>query len=341
MTEDEYLAHDALGMAALVSAGDVTPEELLERALAGIDRLDPTINAVVYRMDDEARAAARGALPDGPFRGVPFLAKDLLSTHAGHPTAGASRLLKGYRWDHDSELVRRRAATGRVLVGKTNLPEWGLVPFTESELYGTCANPWAPSRTAGGSSGGSAAAVAAGMVPMAGGGDGGGSIRIPASCCGLFGLKPTHGRTPTGPLHGLLWRGAVVEHVLTRSVRDSAAMLDATAGPETGATWVIPPPERPYLDEVVREPGRLVIGWTARPTLGGQVHPDCRAALDDDQRPSRERLDAALSGAAGVGVVYYAFDLLHFDGFDVSRRQGLGARQSHAARQQSRREKRI
>lgn len=281
MTHDEYLAHDALGLAERVRSGDVTPGELLDIARDRTDRLNPALNAVVYRMDDEAARSATVVDPDAPFAGVPFLAKDLLSTHAGHPTTAASRLLAGVAMPEDSELVRRVRRSGALTFGKTNLPEWGLLPFTESERYGICRNPWDPERTPGGSSGGSGAAVAAGLVPMAGGGDGGGSIRIPASCCGLVGLKPTRGRTPTGPSHGLLWRGATVEHVLTRSVRDSAAMLDATEGPDAGAPVVLGAPERPYLDEAGRDPGPLRIGWTTDPVLGSEVHGDCTAAVAD------------------------------------------------------------
>ena len=280
MTIDEYVEHDALGLAERVRAGDVTPAELLDLALECTRRLDPELNAVVHLMEEDARRAA-AAPPDGPFAGVPFLAKDLVSQYAGHPTTAASRLLAGIEADHDTELVRRVKAAGLVVFGKTNLPEWGLVPVTESELFGPCRNPWDTGRTPGGSSGGSAAAVAAGIVPMAGGGDGGGSIRIPASCCGVFGLKPTRGRTPTGPDYGLLWRGSVVEHVLTRSVRDSAAMLDATQGPDVGAPFEIPSPAGPYLAEVDRPPGRLRIGWTTRPMLHAEVHPDCVAAVQD------------------------------------------------------------
>jgi amidase len=205
----------------------------------------------------------------------------MIGAWAGHPTSVGSRLMADHVWDHDSELVGRVRATGVTTLGKTNLPEWGLLPFTESELWGPCRNPWDTTRTPGGSSGGSAAAVAARIVPMAGGGDGGGSIRIPASCCGLFGLKPTHARTPTGPDFGLLWRGAVVEHVLTRSVRDSAAMLDATHGPDAGAPFEIPPPAQPFLTEVGREPGTLRIAWTTQPMLGRSVHTDCVAAVED------------------------------------------------------------
>ena len=280
MTHDEYLAEDATGLAALVRRGEVDADELLRVALERIAALDPSINAVVRLMEDDARRAAARS-PSGPFGGVPFLAKDLISTYAGHPTSAASPLLVDYVVDHDSELAKRVRASGVLVLGKTNLPEWGVSPVTESELWGPCRNPWATEHTPGGSSGGSAAAVAAGMVPMAGGGDGGGSIRIPASCCGLFGLKPTRGRTPTGPDNGLLWRGAVVEHVVTRSVRDSAAMLDATHGPDPGAPLEIPPPVRPFLDEVGTEPSRLRIAWTTEPSLGGAVHPDCVGAVEE------------------------------------------------------------
>lgn len=283
LTLEEYLAHDALGLAGLVRAGKVAPLELLEAALARVEAWNPRLNAVIHRMEADARAAA-AAPPKGPFAGVPFLAKDLITTYKGHPTSQGSRLLAGHVWDHDSEMAARVKAAGLVVFGKTNTPEWGLVPFTEPRLFGPAHNPWDKERTPGGSSGGSGAAVAAGIVPMASGGDGGGSIRIPASCCGLFGLKPTRGRTPTGPDHGLLWRGAAIEHVLTRSVRDSAAMLDATHGPDTGAPFEIPPPAGPYLDEVGREPGRLRIGFTARPLLHAEVHPECVKAVDDAAR---------------------------------------------------------
>jgi amidase len=280
MTLEEYRHHDALGLAARIRAGHVTATELLEIALDAVRALNPRVNAVVHLMERDAREAA-AQTKDGPFAGVPFLAKDLHSDYAGHPTTAGSRLLEGTRADHDTELARRTRAAGLVVFGKTNLPEWGLVPFTEPALFGPCHNPWDLRRTPGGSSGGSAAAVASGMVPMAGGGDGGGSIRIPASCCGLFGLKPTRARTPTGPDLGLLWRGATVEHVLTRSVRDSAAMLDATQGPDAGAPFQIEPPSGPYLQEVEREPGRLRIACTARPFVETEVHPDCVRAMED------------------------------------------------------------
>ena len=280
MTHDEYLAHDALGLAEKVRQGAVTATELLEIALERVRSENPRLNAVIRLMEEDARRAAASP-PAGPFSGVPFLAKDLLANYAGHPTSAGSRLLADVPMDHDSELAARTKAAGLVVFGKTNLPEWGLIPTTEPEHFGPCRNPWDEERTPGGSSGGSAAAVAAGIVPMASGGDGGGSIRIPASCCGLFGLKPTRGRIPTGPDYGLLWRGAVVEHVLTRSVRDSAAMLDATHGSDPGAPFDIAPPAGPYLAEVGRSPGRLRIAVTTRPHLHAEVHPDCVRAVED------------------------------------------------------------
>jgi amidase len=278
MTHDEYVSRDALGLAQLVRDGAVTPMELLDIALKRTEHLNPRINAVVHLMEDDARRAAAAPPSGAPFAGVPFLAKDLQSTYAGHPTSSGSRLLKDLVMDHDSDLARRVKAAGLVVFGKTNTPEFGLVPFTEPELFGPCHNPWNLERNTGGSSGGSAAAVAAGIVPMAGGGDGGGSIRIPASCCGLFGLKPTRGRTPTGPDHGQNWRGAAQEHVLSRSVRD------ATQGSSPGAPYEIPPPTGPYLAEVEREPRRLRVAWTEQPLLEAKVHPDCVAAVEDAAR---------------------------------------------------------
>lgn len=283
MTPDEYSASDALTLARLVREKQVTPRELLDLALDRTRVVNPKINAVVTLMEEEARDTADSP-PPGPFSGVPFLAKDLVSQYAGHPTSAGSRLLKDLPAERDSELVRRVRASGLVTFGKTNLPEWGLVPYTEPELFGPCRNPWDLTRIPGGSSGGSAAAVAAGIVPMAGGGDGGGSIRIPASCCGLFGLKPTRARTPTGPDYGLLWRGAVVEHVVSRSVRDSATMLDATEGSDAGAPFEIAPPSGPFAADVDRDPGRLRIAFTSDPLLPADVHPDCVKAVEDAAR---------------------------------------------------------
>jgi len=277
----EYHSYDALGLADLVRRGEVTPGDLVEEAIQRIDQLNPVLNAVIHRMDARARREATTSLPEGAFTGVPFLVKDLVQLVAGEPYRAGSRFLRNYVADHDTELFARFRRAGLVTLGKTNTPEFGLVPFTEPELFGPTRNPWDTNRNPGGSSGGSAAAVAAGMVPIASGGDGGGSIRIPAACCGIFGLKPTRGRTPAGPDRGEFWQGCVVDHVLTRSVRDSAAALDATHGPDVGAPYGAPPVSRPFLDEVTTPPGRLRIAWTTAPMLGPTVHPDCVAAVHE------------------------------------------------------------
>ena len=276
----EYHQYDGLGLAELVRAKEVKASELVEEAISRIESHNPRINAVVQKMYDQARSVAKGDLPEGAFKGVPFLVKDLICTVAGIPTGSGNRLLMKIPAAHDSEIVRRYKMSGAIILGKTNTPEFGIVPYTEPETLGPTHNPWDLNRTPGGSSGGSAAAVASRMVPMAGGGDGGGSIRIPASCCGLFGMKPTRGRTPTGPDIGEAWRGFALEHVITRSVRDSAAMLDAIAGPDAGAPYFAPPPTRPFLQEVTTEPGALRIAFTAQPLWGRSVHDDCRKGLE-------------------------------------------------------------
>ena len=278
---DDYSSFDALGLAELVRTRQVTPLELVDSAIARIEALNPKLNAVVHRMYDRARAQAKLPRTDARFHGVPFMLKDLLSWYEGEPTTSGSRLYEGWVAPHDTEIVKRYRRAGVIVLGKTNTPEFGLTPYTEPELFGPALNPWDTTRTTGGSSGGSAAAVASGMVPWAGGGDGGGSIRIPASCCGIFGLKPTRGRTPAGPIIGELWQGAAIEHCLTRSVRDSAAMLDAIEGPDVGAPYWAPPQERPFLDEVSAPPRALRIAFTSTPFLGHTVDPDCSAALAD------------------------------------------------------------
>lgn len=237
----EYDKYDGLGLAELVRKREIKPGELVEEAISRIEKLNPRLNAVIHKMYDLAREAAEGDLPNGSFRGIPFLLKDLLAACAGVPMRSGSRFHQGFVPDHDSEMVKRFKAAGIIIVGKTNTPEYGLLPMTEPELFGPSNNPWDLTRTTGGSSGGSAAAVAACMVPLAHGNDGGGSIRIPASCCGVFGLKPTRGRNPLGPDLGEAWQGLACDHVLTRSVRDSAAMLDATPD----QTWAHPTTPRP------------------------------------------------------------------------------------------------
>jgi amidase len=270
----EYEQYDGLGLADLVRKQEVSPEELCEAAIERIEEKNPEINAVITPMFDKARAAAKTIKPEGPFAGVPFLLKDLMAAYAGVTLNNGCKGLRNYIPDYDSELVKRYKSAGANILGKTNTPEFGLVAYTEPELHGPTRNPWNTGHTPGGSSGGSAAAVASGMVPLASGGDGGGSIRIPCSCCGLFGLKPTRGRTPTGPDYGELWEGATIEHVLTRSVRDSAAMLDATCAPDIGAPYIIQQPMRPYLDEIEREPGKLRIAFNSHSPLETTVHPD-------------------------------------------------------------------
>jgi amidase len=277
---DAYDRYDALGLAELVKRGDVSAFELVEECLVRMERVAPKLGCIVRRMDAAAREAARHE-PRGAFGGVPFLLKDLALTVAGQPTSSGSRFFAGRLADTDSELYRRYVEAGLVTVAKTATPELGLLPVTEPELHGPARNPWNLNHTPGGSSGGSGAAVAAGIVPMAHGGDGGGSIRIPASCCGLFGLKPTRGRTPAGPDSSEGWSGYAIEHVLSRSVRDSAAVLDATSGAEPYAPYHAPPVEGAFLEEVGREPGRLRIGFHWEPAMLGAVHGDCVAAVED------------------------------------------------------------
>jgi len=268
-------------MAGLVRKGEVTPAELVEAVIERIERVNPDLNAVVTKMYDEARQIAAGILPEGPFRGVPFLLKDLQAAYEGVKMTAGSRYLRDFIPNGDSELVKRYKQAGLIVVGKTNTPEFGIMPTTEPELFGATRNPWDVTRSTGGSSGGSAAAVAAGIVPVAHANDGGGSIRIPASCCGIFGLKPTRGRNPLGPHFGDVFGGLVAEHVVSRTVRDSAAMLDATSGPEPGDPYCAPAPARPFSREVGADPGRLRIAWTTKTMTGVPVHEDCVAAVED------------------------------------------------------------
>ncbi len=275
---------DATACAELIRRGEVSPLEMVDAAIARIEERNPALNAVVTPMFELARARAQAPLPDGPFRGVPYLLKDLMGTFAGVRETSGSALLRDFIPPFDSELVSRLKAAGFIVLGKTNTPEFGILPTAESALLGPARNPWNRAHSTGGSSGGSAAAVAARMVPAAHANDGGGSIRIPASCCGLFGLKPTRGRNPLGPVYGDVMNGLVVEHAVTRSVRDSAAILDATCGIDLGAPYFAPPPERPYLKEVGARTGRLRIGVTIESPLGGATHPDCAKAVNDTAR---------------------------------------------------------
>ncbi|MEO0948548.1 MAG: amidase [Cyanobacteria bacterium J06641_5] len=284
MDFSEYAQYDGLGLAELVKSGQVQPLELVEAAIAAIERFDPQLNALTYKAYAFARESAQELeqhpLPAAPFAGVPFLLKDLRCLAAGMPTSHGNRLMRDRVAPHDCEMVRRFKQSGAIILGKTNTPEVGLSAATEPELFGPTHNPWQLDRSPGGSSGGSAAAVAARLVPIASGSDGGGSLRIPASCCGVFAMKPTRGRTPTGPDMGEVWRGLAIGHVLSRSVRDNAAMLDAISGPEVGAPYQAPTPARAFLTEVTAPPGQLRIAFSSRPLVGnGPVHPDCQTGL--------------------------------------------------------------
>jgi amidase len=271
---------DATAQAELVRSGQVTPAELVEAAIERIEALDGPLNAVVLRWFDHARAAAADpSLPAGAFRGVPFLLKDLNAPLAGQPMTNGNRALKdtGHRPTVSSTLVERFTAAGLVTLGRTNSPEFGSLPVTEPECWGATRNPWDTTRSPGGSSGGAAAAVAMGMVPVAHASDGGGSIRIPASACGLVGLKPSQGRITLGPLRSE--SNVSVEHVVSRTVRDCAALLDATHGPGVGDTVIAQAPARPYLQEVGADPGRLRVGLLAAHPRGGILHAECAAAV--------------------------------------------------------------
>jgi amidase len=317
MGSEELAFLDATAQAELVRKKQITPAELLEAAIERIERVNPKINAVVTPMYDQARAAASSPLPDGPFTGVPFLLKDILAAYAGVRLAYGASLLAGFVPDHDAELTHRYKKAGLVICGRTNAPEFGFLPTTESTLHGPCRNPWNLDFTAGGSSGGSAAAVAAGLVPMAHGNDGGGSIRIPASCCGVFGLKPTRARNPLGPDLGDIMSGLVCEHVLTRSVRDSAAALDATSGPDLGDPYWAPPPERPFLEEVGADPGRLRIGFT-KFSEEDPVHTECIRAVEEaaalcadlGHRVEEKTLDIPNDQFGEAFAILYACNLL-------------------------------
>lgn len=308
----EYRRHDALALALLVRRGDASPAELLELALARAEAVDPKLTALTVRHFDLARAAARTKLPSGPFSGVPFLLKDLAITMAGTVTTEGSRYFADARHESDSTLTTRFRAAGLVLFGKTHSPEFGSSPSSESALHGATKNPWDATRSAGGSSGGSAAAVAAGIVPAAHATDGGGSIRIPASACGLFGLKPTRGRVPLGPKIYEGWGGMSAAHCVSRSVRDSAALLDAISGAAEGDAYAAPPRERPYLDEIRRAPGRLRIAFMKEPVVPAPVAPECRAAADRAAALCASLGHAVEEAAPTIDVasVYQGFALL-------------------------------
>jgi amidase len=274
----EYGNYDAVGLADLVRKKQVSARELLDEAVARTAKVDPQINAVVVKHYDHAEAQIDKGLPDGPFTGVPFLLKDLDILEGTRTTSGAS-VYKDNVADHTGTLARRFLATGVTIFGKSSSPEFGLMPTTESRLFGPTRNPWNLAHSSGGSSGGAAAAVAARILPVAHASDGGGSIRIPASASGVFGLKPTRARNPLGPDRGEGWGGFSCGHVVSISVRDSAAMLDALHGPETSSLYTAPPPERPFLEEVGRAPGRLRVAFTDQSPYGDAIDPEIAAAV--------------------------------------------------------------
>jgi amidase len=325
---------DALGQAAAVRAGDVTPAELVEGAIARIEELNPVLGAVVHERFDRARAEARGPLPDGPLRGVPFLLKDAVQHSAGDRYQHGMRLLRDHAFvsPADTELTARYRRAGLVQLGRTTVPELTVATTTEPLAHPPARNPWDLTRSAGGSSGGSAVAVASGMVPVAHGNDMGGSIRIPASCCGLVGLKPSRDRTSPAPLHGEYWGPLTHEHVLTRTVRDSAAVLDATAGPVAGDLHSAPPPRRPWLDETLTDPPRLRVGLTTDRPDGIAVDAECRRAAEEaaallarlghDVEPfdaTALRDDDGYSAFSTLLAVAVAHDVRHWQ--QVTRRQ--------------------
>lgn len=280
MKPSEYTALDGIALADLVSRGEVTPAELAATARAAIDDVNPRLNAVIGRIDAVADDALAHLQP-GPFSGVPFLIKDIGMHYANIPHEMGSRFAEGLQFPHDSELAIRFKRAGLITLGRTNTPEFGCNISTEPVAKGPSRNPWNPAHSTGGSSGGSAAAVAAGVVPFAHANDGGGSIRIPASCCGLVGLKPSRGRMPSGPDTDDFVFGMGAELVVSRTVRDTAAVLDVTHGPDVGARIMLPPPAAPYRELIEQPPARLKIAYTLRSPEGATpMHPDCRAGVE-------------------------------------------------------------
>jgi amidase len=279
MRFEEYRRHDATGLASLIAKREVSAKEVLEAAIARAEQVNPAINAVVHKQYERARSAVAAGLPGGPLRGVPYLIKDLGFLEKGEPATLGSSLFKDFVADHDSVYVQRCKKAGLVFMGRSSSPEFGLSPNTEPRLYGSCRNPWNLEHSAGGSSGGAAAAVIAGILPMAHATDGGGSIRIPAAQCGLFGLKPSRGRMTLAPDAGEGWGGLSIGHVVSRSVRDSALMLDCTAGSEPGDPYAAPTPECSFVEAIGRPPKKLKIAMMLKDHRGAQLHPECTEAV--------------------------------------------------------------
>lgn len=277
MTNLPYWHYDGIGLAELIKKKEVSVSEILEAVISRVEEINPSINAVINKMYDQSR---KNSTTTGAFAGVPILLKDITQEIKGEPITSGSKAYKNYRAEEDSEFVKRVRKTGTNIIGQTNVPEFALMGITEPESYGPTRNPWNTNHTPGGSSGGSAAAVAAGLVPFAGANDGGGSIRIPAAYCGLFGLKPTRGRTPVGKGLGRHWQGASVDHFLTRSVRDSALLLDIIKGYEKGAAFPAPPYDTNYYD-CIQQPlkKKLRIAYSIKSPIGTEVHTDCKEAV--------------------------------------------------------------
>lgn len=319
---EEYSSYDATGLADLVARKQVKPEELAATAVEAIAKTNPRLNAVLQTLPERARAEIDAGLPKGPFTGVPFVIKELVLHARGVRCDSGSRLARGFVPEADTELMARFRRAGLVLVGTTQTPELGYNPTTETVAFGPVHNPWNPNHSAGGSSGGSGAAVAAGIVPMAHANDGGGSIRIPASCNGLVGLKPTRDRVPSGPEYADPLCGLAIEFAVTRSVRDAAALLDAVAGPDVGAPSLCVAPSRPYRMEVGAPTGRMRIAWTTTPASGDKIDPECEKAVRDtvklltelghDVVEDRPRFDWELF-LKNVHPIWIAFNALSVD----------------------------
>jgi amidase len=309
---EDYITLDATALADLVRQRHVSPAELVEAAIARLEQVEPKLAGMAEGTLDQARQVAREPVLDTPFAGVPFLLKDNMHVAAGIPYHNGSRIWRGWVPPQDSELVRRFKAAGLIILGSTKVPELSLTPVTEPRHLGRANNPWALDRTTGGSSGGSSAHVAARSVPMAHATDGGGSIRIPASCCGLFGLKPTRGRTPNGPYIGEGWHGAAIGHAVTRSVRDSARLLDAIAGPDLGAPYGIAPPESSFAEAAAMAPGRLRIAFSSAAPNGAAVDPECRIAVESTARLCTELGHHVEEAAPSVPEDYFSWFLITF-----------------------------
>lgn len=331
MRIDEYRQYDGLGLAGLVAEGDVTPRELLDCALAQVESIDPRLNAVVRVMREQADDQLTRPV-QGPFAGVPFLIKDLSQDYAGLPTSSGSRALTDLPMPEHSTVVQRWLDAGLVIFGKTNTPEFGAKGITEPAVHGATRNPWDRSRTPGGSSGGSAAAVASGIVPVAGANDGGGSIRIPASCCGLVGLKPGRGLVPSGPTFGEPMHGAAVQGVVSRSVRDTAAMLDVLAGGEATSGYLPARPDGTFLSRVDKDPKPLRIGMYAVTSVNPSPHPQAVAAMESAAKAltelghTVELLDAPPYDDANLNREFLLawFTYLAWEMDEVKHRTGCG-----------------